>query len=421
MKKLLLILCCAVEAHAVTVNQLRCEYLDNPRGVDVVKPRLSWVLESGRQTAYQVVVDGVSDTGKVASDRVDQCRVCRQAAESRQRCEWKVRVWDQDDKPSAWSQPATWTMGFLNPRIGRPNGSLVLFGDLPHPWLRRTFVVSSRVKRAEVYVNTPGLYALYLNGKKVGDDVLAPAYSHFPKRMFYTVHEVAALLHPGTNCVALWLAPGWYQPRYGNPYGSPIVRAQLEIETDSGRQVIGTDASWRTAESCITQIGKWGWNDMGGERWDAARFVDGWNQTGFDDSAWNPAREVPRRPQHLARHAAEPDCRRTDQAGEDLPVKDKWVIDFGTTLTGWMRLQLAGLKPGQEVVMDYADLDKPALEHMPNPDGFQTFNQRDVYVAGDKTDGRLLQQVQPARLPLRRDCRVCHARRSWTRRWRCRS
>ena len=69
------------------------------------------------------------------------------------------------------------------------------------------------------------------------------------------------------------------------------------------------------------------------------------------------------------------------------PFKGKWMIDFGTTLTGWPRLRLDGLKPGQEVVMDYADLLDPKLMYMHNADGVQTFNQRDVYVAGNGSTG----------------------------------
>jgi alpha-L-rhamnosidase len=124
-----------------------------------------------------------------------------------------------------------------------------------HPWTRRNFELSGKVKRALVFVNTPGLFELYLNGKKVGDDVLNPAYSDFTKRMFVVAYNVTSLVQPGTNCIALWTAPGWHQARYGNSYGSPIVRAQLDIETSTGNQSIGTDSSWRTKESCITQVG----------------------------------------------------------------------------------------------------------------------------------------------------------------------
>ncbi len=406
---LLALLASTVLLSGAVVKDLRCEDLVAPAGVDMAQPQLSWQMEDNqrngapvkdqRQTAYQILVASTPeklatdegdlwDSGKVLSDESLYVAYAGKPLASRTQCHWKVRLWDKDGKRSSWSDPARWTMGLLKPEdwtakwIAHPatNG-------ISHPWLRRTFVVSSDVKRAEVFVNTPGLCELYVNGRKVGDDVLSPAYSHFPKRMFYTVHDVAGLLQPGTNTLALWLAPGWYQPRYGNPHHSPIVRAQLEIETAAGHSVIGTDGAWRSSESCLSQVGNWGWNDMGGERWDAAKFIADWNRSALDDSGWSPAREVDA-PAVTHCWLAMPPNRigKPIAPAKIYQVNGKWVIDFGTTLTGWMQLKLAGLKPGQEIVLDYADLDQPKLQHMPNPDGFQTFNQRDIYVAGKNSE-----------------------------------
>jgi alpha-L-rhamnosidase len=296
---------------------------------------------------------------------------------------WETGGFDDASWPVA---KAVWAFGAAP--WGQLTGQLTgQIGGQFHPWLRRTFEVTSEIKCADIYVNTPGNYELYVNGKRVGEDVLAQAYSDFRKRMFYTAHDVAGLLRKGINCIALWLGPGWYQPGYGNPYNSSIVRAQLEMETTHGRQVIGTDASWRAAHSCISQVGTWSWNAMGGEKWDAANYIAGWNLAGFDDRAWALVLEVAA-PDVATSWLAMPGNR----AGKPIPpariypVNNKWVIDFGTTLTGWMRLKLADLKPGQQITIDYADLDKPELEHMPGADGFQTFNQQDICMAGKRTE-----------------------------------
>jgi hypothetical protein len=118
-------------AQAVTVNHLRCEHRDNPLGVDVAKPRLSWILDSGRQTAYQVVVNGVWDSGKVVSDASVGVVYAGKALEQGARYQWKVRVWDGDGKVSAWSKPATFTTGLRDWRAkwigatdGLPNDTL---------------------------------------------------------------------------------------------------------------------------------------------------------------------------------------------------------------------------------------------------------------------------------------------------------
>jgi alpha-L-rhamnosidase len=163
---------------------------------------------------------------------------------------------------TAWkarTNVGTWSSALSLGAYGIAPWGSVSTATFPHPWMRRNFEVSGNIKRALVFVNTPGLFELYLNGTKVGDDVIAPAYSDFTKRMCVVAYDATALLEPGSNCIALWTAPGWYQPRCGNPHGSPIVRAQLDIETSAGSQSIGTDASWRTQESGITQVGNWGW------------------------------------------------------------------------------------------------------------------------------------------------------------------
>ena len=393
--------------HAVEVGDLRCEYLKNPLGVDAAKPRLGWLIEDGergqKQTAYQILVASTPeilakdqgdlwDSGKVSSDRSIQVEYAGKPLGSRAACHWKVRVWDSEGEVSAWSEPAQWTMGFLKPGdwtakwITHRNPAS---REIPHPWLRRTFDLTSDVKGARIYVNTPCIYELYINGQKVGDDALAPAYSVFNKRVLYNVRDVSSYLHKGRNSVVLWLAPSWYQRLRGHPENAPIVRAQLEIETADGPLRIGTDAEWRASESCITQIGSWVWNNFGGERYDARKEPKGWSLASFDDSSWAKALELPAQPIEATWQSIP--LSRIDTpipAKSVTPHKNKWIIDFGTNLTGWMRLRMHGLKPGQEVVMEYADMLDPKLTDKvsQNEDGFQTFNQRDVYVAGDSPE-----------------------------------
>ena len=252
---------------------LRCEYLVNPLGIDVTEPRLSWRIESGtrgqKQTAYRLLVassanklaQGVGDlwdTGTLESNQSIQVPYAGKTLQSRARCFWKVRVWDKDGKESNWSEPGEWSMGLLEAEdwkakwITRPDAE-----KLSHPWLRRTFELPAAPKEARIYINTPCHYELYVNGRKVGDDVLAPAHCQIKKRFHYNVRDLSGLLRSGKNCVALWMGPGWFQPRHGNPYNAPIVRAQIEIGDGDGMTVIPTDATWRVADSCISQVGSW--------------------------------------------------------------------------------------------------------------------------------------------------------------------
>ncbi|HXS68091.1 MAG TPA: hypothetical protein VN761_04560, partial [Candidatus Polarisedimenticolia bacterium] len=123
-----LIACTA--AHAASVANLRCEGLENPLGIDVVQPRLSWILESNKrdemQTAYEVLVASspemldankgdLWDSGKVVSDQSIQVPYSGKPLTARAQCFWKVRVWNRKDDASAWSKPALWTVGLLTP------------------------------------------------------------------------------------------------------------------------------------------------------------------------------------------------------------------------------------------------------------------------------------------------------------------
>jgi len=383
---------------------LRCEYLQDPLGVDATQPRLSWITEAKergwRQGAYHVLVASSKeqleqnrgdlwDSGKVMSAESTHVAYAGKPLQSRMQCFWKVRIWDSNDHKGGWSDPAVWSVGPLNPQDWTAKWiTMKVDTGLPHPWFRRVFEVKSIVRRAEVYVNTPAHYELYINGQKVSNEVLAPAHHQHKKRMLYNTFDVSSYLRPGTNCMALWMGPGWYQPIYGNPYKAPIVRVQLDAYSAEGLFTVGTDAQWRVADSCISQINNWGWNSMGGERWDAGKEIKEWNLATFDDSTWETAVEVPS-PAVENSWQAMPGSRMgvPIMAQKVYPHNGKWVVDFGTTLTGWMRLRMSGLTPGQAITIDYSDLNDPRLAFSANPDGFQTFSQQDVYVAGKEAEG----------------------------------
>ncbi len=159
---------------AVTLGNLGCECFINPLGIDTPKPRLSWVIESGKrgelQTAYEVLVASTPellakdkgdlwDSGRVVSDQSIQIEYAGQPLESRMECHWKVRVWDKAGKASDWAKPARWTMGllqaedwsakwitaskwFMPPNV-RPNGLVVSAGGWADVDLRASFSVDA--------------------------------------------------------------------------------------------------------------------------------------------------------------------------------------------------------------------------------------------------------------------------------------
>lgn len=531
-----------------SVGELRSEFLKNPVGIDVTSPRLSWMLESrqrgARQTAYEIQVASSESTlrtgpadlwasGKVVSDQSIHVGYAGRPLASRQPCFWKVRVWDQDGQPSAWSAPASWSMGLLQPAdwrsewIGKdevtnsavlkgcswiwfPEGKpesdapvgtryfrrtfelpadqvvkraeLQLAGDnewacavngqhaggggnfkatttmdvtrslrpgrnvvagwvknagegpnpaglvglltiqfesgapriIPTdaewkttdkesgawtaldyddstwraakvlgppgmaPWgdvhgpedrrlaarmLRKEFEVPRKVARATAYVSGLGLSELYLNGAKVGDHVLSPALSEYPRRVFYVTHDVTAQLKRGRNALGVWLGNGrFYAPRSTVPtgtssFGFPKLRLQLEVDyTDGSRDTIGSDASWKlTAAGPIVAN-----NEYDGEEYDARKELPGWAKPGFDDSAWLAAQIVSAPGGQLAAQMMEPI--RVTGVIQPISVKEikpgVFIYDLGQNLVGWCQLKARG-PAGTQVSLRHAETLKP--------------------------------------------------------------
>lgn len=166
------------------VNELVCEYHTNPIGIDVLKPRLSWKIVSDKQnvlqSAYEIKVTDQSpkgkvvwNSGKITSDKSVNIEYAGPELKPMQRVYWQVRVWDNDDKATKWSEPAFWEMGITKSELWTASwitmeNEKVFDGSKPAHYLRKEFSTSKKIKSARVYVSALGLYELYINGKKSG-------------------------------------------------------------------------------------------------------------------------------------------------------------------------------------------------------------------------------------------------------------
>ena len=177
---------------------------------------------------------------------------------------------------------------------GRTQPQALAAGLTPAPAVlfRKTFEVESSVKRATVYVTGLGLYELRINGQRVGENLLAPEWTSYLKRVQYQTCDVTGLLRRGANALGAMVGEGWFMGRLmgipGNAYGSlPRFLLQLELElADGRRQLIVTDQSWQsTTEGPIRAAGIYD-----GETYDARLEKDGWDTAGFDPANWNPVR-----------------------------------------------------------------------------------------------------------------------------------
>jgi alpha-L-rhamnosidase len=379
-----------------SVRYLRCEYRVNPLGIGVTKPRLSWILESPRraagQSAYQVLVAGSEkslvankgdlwDSGKVSSEQSSQVVYEGKALASRMRCFWKVRVWDKDNKVSAWSEPATWTVGLLKPQdwqakwIGYDAPPPAAYNEQytsgkqklvlpPPPYLRKTFVVNKPIKRATVYASALGLYELHINGKRVGKDYFTPGWTDYTKRVYYQTYDVTDLLTRSGNAIGAILADGWYAGYVGfgrkrELYGDkPRLCVQLEIEyADGSRQTVATDKSWKAAYGPILEA-----DFLMGESYDGTKANPSWCTYWFNDAAWAPVAVTDRIEGKLQAYPGVTIQKELQLNPKKItePTPGVYVFDMGQNFAGWVRLKAQG-PAGTKIVLRFAE--------MLNPDG----------------------------------------------------
>lgn len=398
---LLSLLVCASARAGLSPERLRCEYRDNPTAVDARWPRLSWIVVGEgrglRQTAYRILAASSSeklaadqgdlwDTGRVQSDETVLVAWAGIKLPTRARVFWKVMVWDQDGKPSAWSEPASfgtahpaadWKADWIGYDVpldlGRrliweasPALTLVLYKAKvyrPSPFLRREFAATKPVKRATLYASSLGLFELWVNGERVGRDYFTPGFTDYKKRLYYLAYDVTPLVRPGRNAVGAILADGWFAgnvfSRGQKWYGSKLrLRAELFLEYEDGtREVVLTDRDWRAAEGPIREA-----DIQAGESYDARREID-FSRPGFDDKKWHPVDlGAEFKPAVFEAYPGIP-VRKTGEVrpvGITEPKPGVFIFDLGQNFAGWARLKVSG-KTGQKVKLRFGE--------MLNPDG----------------------------------------------------
>lgn len=379
---MLLISAASAFANAKTqVTKLVTEYHQNPIGMDVVKPRFSWqLLSDGQnvmQTAYEIRVADtpknlgkksaqIWSSGKTESDKSVNVEYGGPALESMQRAYWQVRVWDNSGKPSAWSEPAFWETGILKPElwtaswITLPNEAKIN-GSKPVHYYRNEFSANKKVASARVYVTSLGLYELYLNGKKVGDELFTPGWTSYNKRLQYQTYDVTSMIQQ-KNAIGAMVGDGWYRGNIGwqdqrDYYGSQLaLLVQLKIDyTDGTSETIASDSKWKATTGPILES-----DIYNGELYDARLEMDGWAATGFSDNNWKTVETIDKSKNHLIAPQGVP----VKAVEEIKPIekittpKGELVYDLGQNMVGWVRIKLKG-KKGDKVVMKFAEvLDK---------------------------------------------------------------
>lgn len=395
---------------SLKVTQMTCEYMESPTGIDVEKPRFSWLVEAidtsaygQKQTAYQIEVSEDSrfpdggdywNSSWVETNGTQLISYDGTALVSDRTYYWRVKVRDEKGAESVWGSVKSWTTGLFHASdwSARWIGGDEVFDssvnpdcNISDPWFRKTVNMEKQPVRAMMFVASVGYHELYVNGEKIGDHILAPVVTDHTKRARYIAYDITSYLHKGANVIALWLGASWsiFEPfRIDDKPMAPIVIAQADIyySDDFAKKPdnrIITDASWKTHISPNKLLGKWGMGSMGGELWDARKEITDWNLLSYDASAWKQATEYS--PSLILSAQNTYPNRKFDEihpvAIEEIE-EGVFRVDMGVNFAGWTEMNVSGTLGDR---IDFLFSEREYLE--------MTFRNYSAYIIGKTGKG----------------------------------
>ncbi len=385
-----------------------CEYLTNPQGLDELHPRFSWKLiatdESNhgqKQTSYRILVSrsldklqnnigDMWDTDWIQSDNMQLIAYEGNPLLSDQTYYWKVTVRDENGKTSAWSEVAQWSTGLFsqNEWTAKWIGTSQLFDsslkdcNIDDPWLRKTIYLNESPDKATLFIASVGYHELYVNGKKIGNHVLAPAVTDHTKRARYIAYDIADNLIKGENIIALWLGSSWsiYAPYVTDDKPrTPIVLAQGDVYNKKGQKIvrIETDGSWKTHPSPNKLLGTWEMRNYGGEIYDANKEIENWNLANYDDASWTSA--IIYNP-HLQLSSQNVETNQLLEEINPVSIEERadgsYRVDMGVNFAGWSQINVKG-EQGDRINFLYSEREQEEM----------TFNNHSAYIIGASGKG----------------------------------
>ena len=394
---LLFFLMTATTGHTqLKVSTLLTENRIDPIGLDVANPRFSWQLISEKrnvmQTAYEIKLSEgkqtVWNSGKILSDSSVYVTYKGKPLQSGKKYQWQVRVWDNYNEASAWSEHAFLQTALLNVADWKAKwiepGYVEDSVMRPGPLFRKAFSSNKKIISATAYITAHGLYEASINGQRIGEAYLTPGWTSYKTRLQYQTYDVTDLIKNGNNAIGVMLGNGWYRGIIGfgdniNVYGKDIALLfQLNITySDGSSQIVTSDDTWKssTGEVRYTEI-------YNGETIDARLDKPGWQLPGYNDAAWNKVNVAGFSLNNLIATYNEP----VKKHETFKPVRifttprGEQVIDFGQNLVGWVTVKLKG-KAGDSIKISHAEvLDKQGNFYTTN---LRAAKAQDIYILKD--------------------------------------
>ncbi|MEP7279606.1 MAG: family 78 glycoside hydrolase catalytic domain [Bacteroidota bacterium] len=369
-------------------SHLTCEYRTNPLGIDVLQPRLSWNIVSKEknqlQTAYEIVVSddsnnkeqgkgNVWNTGKILSGNNIHIDYNGKALKPFTRYFWRVKVYDKNGRPSGWSelaffetaalQPSDWQAKWIGDGSKQFEKDEEFYQKDPMPLFRKQIKTNKKVASARLYISGIGYSEVYINDKKIGDNMLDPGFTSYRKEVLYVTYDITKyLVSQPVNNLGVMLGNGWYNPlplrlfgRYNlrnvQQTGRPCVKAQVLITySDGTKETIVTNEQWQTAPGPVVRN-----NVYLGEEYDARLEKSFLSLTGWKNA------EVTKGPDGKLTAQMQPPIRIT-RLVKPISIrevgKDTFVVDMGQNFAGVARIKVKG-PAGTTVSLRYGELVYP--------------------------------------------------------------
>ena len=358
---------------------VRVEYQDSPQGLSVSVPRFSWKISSRIQDtvqkAYHIIVRTgdsiVWDSGKTESRR-SVLVPCGMALREETAYSAVIRVWDQDENEA--KSEISFSTGLFD---GKSLSAKMITHDFPEdetacPVFYTAFKEKKQVARALLYLTAQGVYEASLNGRRIGDDYLAPGWTEYRHRLQFQYYDVTELLAE-ENLLEIMVGNGWYKGILGwdvkpNRYGDRVAcMGELRIDyADGTRKIISTDTdgSWhvRTGAVRYSELYMGEVQDLCAPACRSGKVQEcPFDRTTLVPQLSEPVRITGRIPAKKVF---------TDPKGN-------LVVDFGQNLAGFVELRIQG-KPGQRIEVTHAEtLDQEGVFY---PDTLRTAVSKDVYL-----------------------------------------
>ena len=369
-------------------KKILCEYASEPIGLDTISPRFSWILESSQrgryQTAYQIQVasskkkleenlSDMWDSGKIPTGQTLHHPYHGIPLKSNHTYYWKITVWDnlgnrilcdprkfstgllrQDDWKAKWigagplNEPRN-EKGFFKNIQEQYTYDDTIVHDGRSILLRNEFTFPKKIKSARIFITGLGYYELMINGKKVGNHVLASAKTNYRNQILYDTYEVSKYLQQGKNGIGIHLGNGWFNPykKWWQEYrmqwfGAKRAILQMHVDYQDGTStVFVSDENWKynlgpILFNCIYD----------GEVYNANMECDGWSESNFDDSNWQEVHVVEPPGGKMISHQMP--AIKVNQIIKPInkmqPKPGMLVYDLGQNFAGWIRIVMKGPK-----------------------------------------------------------------------------